>query len=181
MIERFDKETAADLGECKVVAEGDLHNLTSAGWHLVAMMDQAIPGMSSSKTVFNPNPSAYPQTATDYEYGPPLNVTKYLIARSKDDTMSTLASSRDAAAAAEVAAQKEVKTLKEALVLLQEVVDSRQATINYTETRAKSAYEQAANERKIRERLETDLGKLREAIGSKQFKDIVGEEKAATT
>jgi len=163
MIEHFD----IPQGNIKVVSQDKVEELSRAGWRLVAIVETMMTGSVSS------NEYSGGQTIT--RYGPPTVMTtvQYVMHLDPQSSLALAAAERDEArvkaadeATKRAQAEKYAAAEKETACKAEMSVGTLKKHIDEHQIKAE-------DERKLRQRLETDLAKIRKAIGDLRFKEVV--------
>lgn len=154
-----------ELGATEVVAEDAVRTKTAAGWRVVAIVQEAL-----ARTVWQ-----YQNGINAEVPAGTSTLTKYLVAEGRDATLRRVAEEAEAHRVhalecenARKQAERDLAAEKEGHAMVQRALD--RATKTEADLRAKLAAEADRNRR-----LETDLAKVRTAVGDLKMRDILAE------
>lgn len=157
-------------GYTKVVTSpGDVEIATLLGWRLVAITENV-------STIPGPGITNYVNGSQVTSYAPSTQHSTMQYVLQLDEESSLAIAGRDREEAVKQRFLEQDAMLKYEKIAKDAVATAENARAMYEKTRAllDAAQVRLNEERGARQRLETDLGKIRAAIGDVKFKELVG-------
>jgi septal ring factor EnvC (AmiA/AmiB activator) len=164
------KMDVPDLAGFQVVDanDGDLCNMTSRGWRLVAIIHEQVVKQVYEET--QPNQNGY---RTQITKNIVMDVARYLIGREKESVLDDVSKRADDAEAKKNTAESTVCELKRELTKIGTALNEQSSVVEKLkagiDTRDKTVFEA----RKTIQKFEGDIGKIRSAIGEIRMKEIL--------
>jgi hypothetical protein len=157
-------------GYTKVVSDPlDVEIATRLGWRLVAITENVstMPGPSTTNYI-NGNPVTIYAPSTGY------STTNYVLHLNEESSLAAAAGERDEAIQMAVIAKRALAEAEKVIEQAKAVAENTRVLYERTVTSQDASEKRLGEERSARQRLETDLGKIRAAIGDVRFKELIG-------
>lgn len=171
------REHVKDFGLLRVVYADEVEKMCNEGWKLIAILNSnEVRSFDSSTPVYRP-PDSYGNCGVVEQWPNPMpytqNIIQFLFGKDERSVIEKLRKELHEKAERVEDLLGAVKICEDTVSERNEYIDTLQARIDRKSADAQATHEELESKRKVINKLENDISKIREYVGSKKFAEIV--------